>query len=695
VEGTGGRLHIEDREQAILRLLQREPDGASVPDIWRSVTAELHETVTTQAYYKILRRLVAVGKLEEIPGGDGPESKRYRIVRYLFPENALTLDDVYELLDELAPSDAIARIVDAREYYEERRRTTLQRAARAWLEQDPRELTFSFILAKSEEIRSDLDLLEETMLRDAELEHRVDAQIRELWVIVYGYLGLSKSAINVDRNRRTLDLHDARLRAEVARHVFGERCIRKLEVDLDPDLELTLTVAGSDGSTHASVMQVATAKAFVEDVGNQVVSFNNSVVRVKPPAVLDKALPVPYYSVPPTRSALDDPGHRGMVMAPFMYPYLAEGEYEHLAKCATDVVQWRADREVFLGTGRALGRGEPLPKPRVHLRDGTIVPQEREYNHYQRGDAYGAMVREAIAISRQILDRVTSADGDGPVFGGAVKATQVRFFSALLNWFIAKGSRTPGGEPIDATWDTTRAAYIADNEAMTYLLAALEPGKDDAFVTFAVSRPFSSTTEFVGTLNDRPDSDWPTYFAGRRDRELEEFRNNLRRDPPYLATVGDIADEDFVRMCQRADYVSFYVGHTGSEPPPIVPRYEFLDGLRAMRSEDAEARVDRRIRLIVNGLRRSGLSADRDHNFLSAKSIVRILPFVIQDAHEKCKAIGHQIEGELRSAVIARLRALRNARELARGDVTFKPMSVRGFLERYRRALGDEEVGDR
>ena len=53
--------------------------------------------------------------------------------------------------------------------------------------------------------------------------------------------------------------------------------------------------------------------------------------------------------MPITRSAIDSPTNAGMVMAPFMYRELSEGEYEHMAKCATDVVQWRADERVFIG----------------------------------------------------------------------------------------------------------------------------------------------------------------------------------------------------------------------------------------------------------------------------------------------------------------------------------------------------------
>ena len=72
----------------------------------------------------------------------------------------------------------------------------------------------------------------------------------------------------------------------------------------------------------------------------------------------------PYHSVPASRSAIDDPANKGMVMAPFMYRYLSESEYEHMTKCATDVVQWRVDKAVFLGEARAVGAGGRSSRPR-------------------------------------------------------------------------------------------------------------------------------------------------------------------------------------------------------------------------------------------------------------------------------------------------------------------------------------------
>jgi hypothetical protein len=49
----------------------------------------------------------------------------------LNPDNPITLDDVYEYLPYLPTTQAIASAVDARDYYEENRRTILRRTAQA------------------------------------------------------------------------------------------------------------------------------------------------------------------------------------------------------------------------------------------------------------------------------------------------------------------------------------------------------------------------------------------------------------------------------------------------------------------------------------------------------------------------------------------------------------------------------------
>jgi hypothetical protein len=709
VSGPARAIGVDDRERAILAYLKgsERQAGATAREIWEAVSGQLGDAVTEQAYRKILARLAATGWLEIAEDSAAQGGRRYSAAAYLHVDNAITLDDVYELLDEIEPTDAIARVIDARDYFNERRGDTLVRAAEALLAEDPRELVVDYLLHRVAELRADLELLASDELRDRLLEARIAAQLRELHLMAYRYLGLSRAALDAPpevasqragQGRAEIAVDEGELRAEVARRVFGGTAIRLIDTGAglaeDPQAWNRITVAGSDGSTHASVLQLATAAPYTNDFGSEVVTFNNSVVYVQAapvrPRDADRDL---YYSVPVSRGAIDDRSNRGMVLAPFMFRYLSESEYEHMAKCATDVVQWRADEAVFLGNARALGDGNLLPRPTVHFRDGTITPQEREYGHYRRWNEYGEMVREGIGLSRTILDRITSAHVP-PVFAGAVKTTQARLFSTLLNWYIAHGSRRRLGQPLDPHWDMTRAAHIADNEAMSFLLSTLNERRSPGgyYVTFAVMRPFHSLTEWYRQPRDDDPDSWLAFFERKRETEQHIYDSGDVAEMPYLATVPDVADENFVRMCLTADYVSFYIGHTGGDPPPTAPRYEFLESLRRMTPEQAAHRVDRNVTMIAAALDKTKLSADLDHNFMSRKTLARLVPFVVFEAHEKCKALGRVLEAELRSIVVANLQGIRRARHLKPDEVRFLPLSIRRFVERYARAI--EEDGD-
>jgi hypothetical protein len=509
---------------------------------------------------------------------------------------------------------------------------------------------------------------------------------------------LSHAAVSLARpdqilaGRSRLELNQPVLASELSYRVFGHRFIEITEAGgSNADLIGAGVVAGSDGSTHGSVMRLRTAVAFEDDVGHHAITFNNSLVYVHPPAKGRLAAAQPYHTIPITRSALDDPGNKGIVLAPFMYRYLDGAAYEHMAKCATDVVQWRVDEKVFSGTARSLD-GVLLPKPVVHIRDGTITPQEREYNHYRRPDEYGEMVREGIGLSRKILERVRSSEGSS-VFGGAVKATQIQFFSGLLNWYIASGSKRCLGEPIDPEWDATRVAHIADNEAMSILLSTVGQRDRTRYpVTFMLCRPFYTLTEFYD-FTETADFDWVRFFLEKRGRELRDYQSRQTNEYPVLAASPDVADDSFVYMMSHADYLSFYVGHTGGEPPPVVPRYEFLQSVRSSPDADKVAhRVTQARAAVVEALHQTGISADRDHNFMSKKILVKLIPFVVFNAHEKCKAMGRKLEAELHSIAVQWLSVFRRDRAAYRdSDVVFRPMNIKDFIDRYRRSIDHED----
>ena len=681
------RLSVPEREAAIFRLLSALPDahrGLPARQIWRDVRAELADTVTPQAYYKILDRLVAAGKLDVL---DQPGGKRYAVAPRLHAGSALTLDDLYEVMDGLAPTEALARIAAARSFLHRRQHTVLAAAARRLLHEDPRELVERMLDDAVARCQADRAVADDHDLRDPAAEARAHASARELDLLAYRHLGLSRSAVDT-RDPSAPIVDRDRLRLELSRRLLGRTAVEFVAPEPTANrISTPVTVAGSGATTHASVLTAGPGGTGAAD-GSDVVTFNNSVVFVRPPRPLADRLRAPYYSVPMARSAMDDRNNRGMVLAPFMFRYLSESEYEHMAKCATDVVQWRADEAVFLGTARALGDGALLPKPRVHVRDGTVTPQEREFGHYARANEYGDMVREGLAHTRKILGRVSGTD-DPPVFAGAVKSTQSTFFGSVLNWFVARGSARDGEPSLDPEWDAARHAQLPDHEVMTLLLATIsDQGPPGSWpVTFVLARPFHSLTEYYRHADTGRPGEWNAFFSRRRERDLTRFGDGDDPEPAYLASVDDVADDDFVYLCEHADYASFYVGHTGGEPAPLVPRYEFLEDFRRLGPDAADDRATRNRRMVVQALVDSGLSIGA-----STTGQGRVLPAVVSEASDMCRSLGRKLEAELRSIVLANLHALQG--ETAR-DLAFRPISLNRFATRFSRAAGTDRTGPR
>lgn len=706
-------LNVPTREREIINFLKEAPSGASSREIYEVVHESLKDRVSRQAYYKILDRMVARGKIEQVRE-DPVKGKIFHVTPTLHAGNPITLDDVYEMLPFVRTTEVLAAAVNARLYFEEKRKTTLRAAAEKLLERDPVDIFAGLIMSLAKTVNADLEILRHRGADgNRELADRGEYQrFQEDWNILdqvaYRGLSLPSSAINIPainklvvsprtggggmrESAETVTYDEASLRAALSGRVFGETFIEAInlgELRADPG-RLTLTLSGSDGSMHAGTLAIETGRSYVEDVSD-LITFNNSIGVIRPSQMARKAGTYDreelVHSIPFKREVIDDPTYKGLVLAEFMFPDLSDAEYEHMARCATDVVQFRIDQDVYEGSARDLRNGQTLPKPQVHLRDGTVTPQERYFSHYNRLDPYGEMVREGIRLERRILDRIIASGSRGPVFGGAVKSTQMRIFGRALNWYIEQGSKEDcGGAPIDPDWDRTRAHAITDNAAMTALLAALEPEGDITYVTCAVGRSFRSLNELYRTKLGEGET-WLDWF---KEKQWESMEENLRRDTPlgYHATI-DLDDDDFVVMCERAAYVSFYIGHTTNkaDPPPLVPRYEFLTTLEMLdeSSDDPTAALDVR-RRIVNAVDAMDLAIDTDHNFLSAKTFRKLIPYLIYRAHELGKSLGKGLERQLQSVVIARLAEQRRT-YLSPSEVTIKPASGKLFIERFSRA---------
>ena len=351
-----------------------------------------------------------------------------------------------------------------------------------------------------------------------------------------------------------------------------------------------------------------------------------------------------------------------------------------MKKAALDVVQFRVDERLISGGARAYGsypgggEGNLLPKPNVLIRDGTVTPQEREFQHYCDRSSYGDVVREGISLSYTILRAV--ADSSSRVYAGAVKLTQLRTFSKIINWYIKRA--------IDESWDLSKVSHVTDSVAVTRLIAALpECERNEYYRTCVITRPFPALVTDLRFLRCETEDEWLAYFAQRRNQQRREFDEH-GGDPSWL--LGQTLDDDpYVRMCRQADYSAFYFGQPVGQPQVTLPRFEFLDSLRKLAPDQRLKRVLHAVDMIIAGIHLTKWTLDRDHGFMTSRRMPKLVPYVVYEAHEKCKALGHKLEAELMQAITQRLSDLKALRGVSVPRVEIEPVPLEQFMARLKR----------
>jgi hypothetical protein len=679
-----------------------EDDRRTIRDIWDAAVrpradkgeSGIGDEASLPTYHRTIAKLVREGQLEEDgPNADG--AMLYRVAGQLSALSTFTQTDLNAALWEMSPPDALATYLDAVDYFESRANEVLRKAAHALLKENPRELILRMLKDQAEALADDAEILRDPKAVDAAHLAETNRRLRRLHQLVNGELGISAKVWSFPsfeglQQGEPFTLPDwNRVKDALERSVFGDYFIEKVYVGgqgRTPEV-----VAGSDGSTHAGYVRGVRAPQYVEEEGRLVLTFNNSLAYVDLPKNHPARVASPYHGIPLTRAALEDPQNRGMILSKPWFQDLSDSEYEHTKKAALDVVQFRVDERLMTGTARALGTTQAtpdsgqLPRPNVLIRDGTVTPQEREFQHYAARNSYGDIVQEGIKLSYKILREVK--DSNRRVFAGAVKFTVLRTFSTILNWFIKKH--------VEPNWDIARASVVSDPVAMTRLFSALPALPDtDYYRSCVVVRPFPAMVVDLRSVKAESPDEWLEYFKKRRAKQHAEVEESGGSSAPWL-TDSDVEDDDYVRLCQHADYASFFFGRPGGDPQITVPRFEFMDSLRDKSVAERRARVSQASELIIAGVHHTKWAMDRDHNFLSGRKLPRMVPYVVYEAHEKCKALGHKLESELRQAIAARLSQLKASRGKTTSKVEIEPVSKNAYLKTMRRLLGppDEDTG--
>ncbi len=319
-------------------------------------------------------------------------------------------------------------------------------------------------------------------------------------VVNFG-LGLSTSAVRVPRNVATA-LEEfkangsivswfsrAELEDEISRRVEEGSVVKVLgEIESDPKL----FIAAVDGSTRSGVTS-PDGKLGDFSIGSYpVVSINTAVCQVnKSVRIGDKMSPA-FFRLPEKPEDMQQSDNRHTIMAKAFFPDITDGEYIHSVWNAMDVLESKASLRALQRWYTNKTNTEIRPAD-ILLRDGTVVPQERDFTHYIQQDSYGKITRDLIEASWGIVKKCKD---DDQTVAGVVKTANLRVLGPVINWFVSKIPGIDKKSQIKA-WPIANLNLLTDQVLLSRMLSASRKRGDAWTRSCVILRPFSSVTKYA------------------------------------------------------------------------------------------------------------------------------------------------------------------------------------------------------
>lgn len=472
--------------------------------------------------------------------------------------------------------------------------TTIQEARKLLLKVDPRDLYFEFL--------SDLR-------RTVEAGGAQSGKYAKLLEsVAFRGLGITADALKIapptkGGTRWRVFFDSSAIRQHIYTHIIGEHFLNPAQADNTSWGQDTIPLIGaSDVSQHRSAVPIP-ARFFKRSVPFVLNNAAGTLFRRKDNSPKYENV----FNPKPDENLL-----RWMLIDPSYQDELEPEDYERCIASAMDVGQYKFDLE-FLMKGN-----QP---PGIIFRDGSLFPQDAYLDNFVIQGRRGEFTREAI---RELLNCLLYARELGMIYCGVSKSIQLKVYSAIVDWFIAK--------EIDHDWEVGNYT-LNDGQAMSILLASPEFVADDlqqVVSTCLIRRSFTTRAN----LNTRVSP-------------FTELEAHYRH---YEEMYPEIDIRPFRRLCDIAHVYTLFIGHSKS-PQQQIPRYEFF-------YSDSLGSVQQVADRVFAALRYCGLMSDHDHSVMADKPITYLLPSVTQQAHNLSKDVGRYIDSATGQWIMARYRAL-------------------------------------
>jgi hypothetical protein len=468
----------------------------------------------------------------------------------------------------------------------------------------------------------------------------LDRDLNRLVGFVKHGLGLSKEAVNLPSSFRhgissvSASPNEPFYNADILRDELSRRIADEplLVLEDGDDSGGNLLIAGVDGSMRGGLLTLDGETGDLAIGGLPLVTINTAVAQIDRYVQIGGKTRPAFLRLPEKPEDMQQEQNRYTMMVKLFHPELSDSEYAHALWAAMNLLESRA-------TLRALSRWS-TPEGDVEIRpadivlcDGTVVPNDRDFNHYKLQSSYGRIVRELIEKSWDILRK--SRD-DRQVVAGVVKNAQLHVYSPVINWVVAQAgaknsSHTYAGWPLDGM------NYLNDQTLLTRILTAGRKKNDPWLRSCIIARPFLATTNYARhysrTLNERPMD-----MIMRRKKDALSGGEATEDDLEFWREFRDDADP-FVQMLNNAWFPGFFLGCMPRlDGQNTLPRLEFM--VLRTATEEGEfphTEISYGRKRLLSALKQNAFAVAQDHDMFSNEPKLDVLPRICIEVHNTVK----------------------------------------------------------
>lgn len=643
---TPRMLTTREREQLFLRLADHA-DGTSAPEVYQQAIAE-GDQVTKEAYQNLGRRLVHRGLLVADTAAHPTRFRRGQSVdgHWLEEEELATMvSDDYPLLALPIWQESLRQIQHVPEDWWALLRTKLST-------EDALNLFESAITSYCENLDALVRTQVDALVNGGHAKDisRTREEGRNTLLLLQGLvrfgLGISREAVTLpdqfeqavralqtDLKAQPVAYDTAQLRAELSWRVERGPFIQPIAIATEPPL----LVAAVDGSTRSGVMSFLGQEDDFYVGHAPMISINTAVGQVnRRLRIGEEELPV-FTRLPEKPEDMQQRDNKYTIMAKLFFPDLSDAEYMHALWNGMDVLETRTTLRM-LGRWYTSPAGTEIRPADLVIRDGTVVPQDRDFNHYKDSNRYGEIVRDMISINWDIAKKCKD---DDQTVAGVIKNAQLRVLGPVLNWYVGQAAARHELGPIEA-WPVQAMNDIPDQILLTRLLTAHRRKGDPWVRTCMVLRPFHATNNLGKTFSiNRTPID---QITDRREKELQSASQDpFGADMAFWQDFRGAADP-YVQMLRHVAYASCFIAAIPRlEVERYLPRVEFIVPTDVYATPDPGPLVQRHLQRICSGLAQTGFEVSAEHSMFRDVGTLEVIPALVARAHDTVKTWAQEL----------------------------------------------------